>query len=256
MLSIVTYNLRFPWNGDGINSFMHRAGMIVDKINKEKPDIICFQEGVDKNIDFLQSTLHDYEIVFDQRNTDFGGEGLAVAFRKSKFRLLELSFFWLSPTPYLPGSRFESQSNCPRICQRLTFKRKEDSKLFRVFNTHLDHVSDEARILGIQSVMSYVEEENARMELPFFIMGDLNAEPESRTIAYCNSYAKLPIRDLTCSIPVSYHGFGKEDELCKIDYIFSDVQTASLPYSVRVWDDCYNGIYLSDHYPIALEIDI
>ena len=45
-MKIVTFNLDCCWDGaEGINSFIHRAGMIYERINAEKPDIIAFQEG-------------------------------------------------------------------------------------------------------------------------------------------------------------------------------------------------------------------
>ena len=45
-LKIVTYNIRQPWDWaeDGVNSFIHRAGMVLTKIDEEKPDVLAFQE--------------------------------------------------------------------------------------------------------------------------------------------------------------------------------------------------------------------
>ena len=57
-LKIASYNLRCIWTkGDGVNCFLHRAGMVLDKINAEKPDVICFQECIDKKGDFLGKDL-------------------------------------------------------------------------------------------------------------------------------------------------------------------------------------------------------
>ena len=56
-IKIVTYNLRCIWKGDGINGFIHRAGMIFDKINAELPDIIAFQEAIPKHIEFLKTAF-------------------------------------------------------------------------------------------------------------------------------------------------------------------------------------------------------
>lgn len=256
MLSIISYNLRYSWSGDGANSFVSRAGNILTVIERESPDIICFQEGVERNIDFLSRHLDGYHIVFNQRNSDLGGEGLATAYRKDRFRLLELSFFWLSPTPDKPGSRYPDQSDCPRICQCATFKRIEDGALFRTFNLHLDHVGDKARILGMQTVMERVKADGQRWPLPFFILGDFNAEPGSETMSFCDTHDSPKIVDLTRDIPATFHDFGRAPAPSKIDYIYSDAQTAKRKFSTRILTDCVNGIYLSDHYPVALEIDI
>ena len=41
-MKIVTFNLRSRYKGDGINSFVHRAVLLCDKIEEERPDIIAF----------------------------------------------------------------------------------------------------------------------------------------------------------------------------------------------------------------------
>lgn len=254
MLSLTTFNLRCAWNQDGINSFISRAGGIIEKIHEKAPQILCFQEGTDQNINFLKRTLTDYHIIFNQRNADFGGEGLATAYRKDQFHLLALDSFWLSDTPHMPGSRFAEQSIYPRICQKLLFKRLSDDKLFRVYNVHLDHISEQAKILGIQCVLQHIEADAALLPLPFFILGDLNAEPDSKTITFCKEYMPVSIKDLTENISASFHDFGRLRYESKIDYIFADTNTAAFPFNVECWEDCINGIYLSDHYPICLEI--
>ena len=39
-IKIVSFNLRSQYTGDGINAFVHRAGLIYEKIKQEKPDIV------------------------------------------------------------------------------------------------------------------------------------------------------------------------------------------------------------------------
>ena len=47
-LKIVTFNVRQPWDypEDGVNSFIHRAGMVLTKIDDEKPDICYGSAGL------------------------------------------------------------------------------------------------------------------------------------------------------------------------------------------------------------------
>ena len=54
MLKIVTFNIRCQPYLDGINAFIHRAGYIFDKIQKENSDVICFQEVVPFQLDMLK----------------------------------------------------------------------------------------------------------------------------------------------------------------------------------------------------------
>ena len=37
-MKIVSFNLRCVWQGDGINAFIFRAGMIYDKIMRDQAD--------------------------------------------------------------------------------------------------------------------------------------------------------------------------------------------------------------------------
>ncbi len=252
-IKIVSFNLRCGWGSDGVNCFPNRAGGIVDKINTEKPEVIGFQEGTEKNISFLKKTLCDYDIFFNQRDKNFGGEGLAIAIRRDSIALLALDFFWLSETPYTPGSRYAIQSPCPRICQSAILK-TADNKLFRIYNNHLDHESDSARILGITQVMERVKTDKANLDLPFFILGDFNALPDSETIAFCNNYTDPKTVDITNHIKVSFHAYGNDSS--KIDYIYTDADTAKGVKEVEPWDDEREGVYLSDHYPIAAEVEL
>lgn len=258
MLKIVTFNLRSVWDGDGVNCFLNRGAGIMQKIGEEKPDVICFQEGIEKSIAFLRAHLKpEYDIIYNQRDADFGGEGLAVAVRTETVTLLGVDFFWLSETPDMPGSRYPIQSNCPRICQCLLFKQNDTKKLFRVYNNHLDHVSDSARILGIKQVMERVAEDSGKFgEVPVFILGDLNAFPDSETIQYCNTYKPFPVIDLTAGMEGTFHNYGRMVPPEKIDYIYADTKTAQLPHSTVRWTEERCGVYLSDHYPVALEIEL
>ena len=255
-IKIVTFNLRCAYTEDGMNSFIHRAGMIFDKINEEKPDIICAQEAVPAHVKFFKKNLSDYITIYNGRTASFGGEGLALIIKKDRLNLLSLDFFWLSETPYVPGSRLEEQSSCPRICQAALFQINGTKSLFYVYNNHLDHKSDSARILGIKQVLEKVKTDRQRYELPLFILGDFNADPDSETIRYCNEYKDIDLVNLTADIGVTFHGFGQPHKYQSIDYIYTDYASAPRVTSVTKWDDEINGIFLSDHYPIAAEFEI
>ncbi len=259
MLKLVTYNLRCLWLAhepwDGINSFVHRAGMILDTIDTRKPDVICFQEAVERNSAFLEKHLYGYDFLYHGRNTDMLGEGLAIAWNKETTEFLSMDCFWLSPTPYVPGSRFEEQSECPRICLSFMLREKSTGKAYRVYDTHLDHISDKARILGITQLMEQVKEDSEKMLLPTFVLGDFNAQPGSEPIKFIEAFSDFEVKELTADSGVTYHGFGKATPE-KIDYIYADKATAEHRHTMCKWEECENGIYLSDHYPIEIDIEL
>ena len=80
-MKIVTFNVRCMYRSlDKENCFIHRAGMILDTIAEEKPDVICFQEATPENMGFLRRYLKpDYTLLLNQREEGLTGEGLAVA---------------------------------------------------------------------------------------------------------------------------------------------------------------------------------
>ena len=253
--TIVSYNIRTIYDGcDGINNFIHRAGFVNDKIVTEKPDIIGFQEIKQQHKDLLDKLLPEYQIVGHLRNENYDGEGVYTAVRKDKYQILGFETRWLSPTPFVPGSRYENQSVCPRTCIMTLVRHLETGKVFRVYNLHLDHISDEARVLGIQSAFGFIDEMNEKYKLPFALLGDFNARPESETIRLCNS--REDMKDVTSHIPTTFHQFGTMEEDVKIDYIYMSGEFADKVSEVKIWDDEKYGIYLSDHYPICAEFEL
>ena len=258
-MKIVTFNIRYVWDSeaDPKNAFIHRAGLIYDKVSRETPDIMAFQECTPKIMELMEKMFPEYAFCGQYRSVNYEGEGLFVAVKKSDWSVISYESFWLSPTPYVAGSRYPIQSDCPRICNVVQVRHKENGKMMRIYNTHLDHVSDEARIEGIKCVLEKMEEFNARLVLPSVIMGDFNASPQCSTIKYCDEYEKTPIVDVTKDIPLTYHGWGGVlvPEFEKIDYIYVSDGLEKMLANVCLWDDCHAGIYLSDHYPICAEFD-
>lgn len=256
-LKIVTFNIRFPWEGDGTNSLFCRFGLILDKIAEQKPDVIFFQEATPKNMGVLRESISpEYMVILNQREVDYTGEGLAIAYKKERLSLYGLEVFWLSPTPKVVASRFEGQSKHSRICQRVMLKDEKTGNVFRVYNLHLEELSEEVRYLQMKVVMQRVKEDMVLDAMPFFIVGDFNATPDEKAIQYCLAENECGICDLTSNIAESYHEFGKINPAHKIDYILADKETARSSFSVVAWKDEVNGVYLSDHYPIALEIEM
>jgi len=248
MIKIVTFNLRCVWDRDGINSFIHRAGAVQEKILKEMPDIIGFQEVIPRQRDWMEWMERDYTIVGQFRDENFSGEGTFIAVKKSSYDVLAFDTFWLSPTPYKAGSRYEKQSDCPRICNIVRIRNKATGEICRVLNLHLDHVSDEAKILGLQCALKHLRELDEKAYFPSIIMGDFNAEPESETIQMLNSYQGGGFADVTVSVPCTFHDYGRRS--VKIDYIYMTGMLAERVNEIGVWDDEHEGIYLSDHYPV------
>jgi len=252
-MKFVTFNLRLDNGLDGINCFSHRAGGILKKIESEKPDVIGFQECLPNQFDFLRRHLTDYMVVGNGRSVTYGDEHSCIAFLKDKYELMALDTMWLSPTPFTPGSRHAEQSSHPRIVTYVALRPYDGGAPFRVYNTHLDHVSELAMTLGAQSIVEMALSHLERLEMPLVIMGDMNAEPSSRPIRTFLDDPVLRLTDHTANIPVSFHDYGRIPGV-KIDYILSRGMKATS--ETIAWDDVSDGIYLSDHYPLCAELDL
>lgn len=58
--------------------------------------------------------------------------------------------------------------------------------------------------------------------------------------------------DFSSDISYSFHNYGEVEE--KIDYIYGS-QDIKCKHT-EVWSDCVNQVYLSDHYPICIDVVI
>ena len=240
-MKIVTFNLRCDNNWDGENRWEFRKGLVLDRLEKEAPDVVGFQEVKPEMATFLRKHWNGYLCVGCGRGVVFDGENNMIGFRPDRFELMQLDTFWLSETPYKPGSRYPGQSDCPRVCTHVMLRPVEGAKLFHVYNTHLDHVSDEARVLGAQAILKRIAEDQALWPAPLLLTGDMNAFPDSPAIALFEA----SLKNETPGFTASYHGFGTCPEHEQIDYIFSRGFAASQP--PVAWSEQSFGKYLSDH---------
>ena len=253
-MKLVTFNIRCDYNQDGINNFEFRKPYILAKIHKESPDIICFQEVLPHVADWLKVNLTEYYIIGCGRDEELKNEQMSIAYKRTRYNLIKLEVFWLSDTPNIPGSRYTNQSDCPRLCTTALFQELETSALFRIYNTHLDHLGSETRALGLKQILEHISEQDKKegplLSAPIILTGDLNAVPDSDELQQLKQYPDL--LDVTSHIPGTFHDYGRLSEPEKIDYIIA--QKDILCNQVTIWDDSHQGIYLSDHYPVCAEL--
>lgn len=255
MLKFVTFNIRCDYNQDGENSFVYRKPVISRKIREEKPDVICFQEVLPHVAKWLKEELTDYYVAGCGRSEALDNEQMTVAFRKDRLNLLAMDTFWLSDACYKPGSRYEEQSECPRACTEMVLEDMEARQVFRLVNIHLDHLGAEARILGMKQILRKMDEEEFLPDIPVLLAGDFNGEPDSRELLYIKQ--RQDYENLTEGIGITFHGFYGEEPPQSIDYIFlRNADSRALKCShVEKWEDCTDGVWLSDHYPVCASLE-
>lgn len=246
-LKVVTYNVLCSTD----EAFSPRWELGRRRILAEQPDVIGFQETRPNQQKMIADSLPDYAVLGFGRDPDFGGESNCIAFRKEVFTLFGFHQCWLSPTPFVPGTRFPEQSPCPRVCVTVMLKHRALPLPIRFYNTHLDHVSEQARVLGMSQVLRRIQADNDDWALPYVLTGDMNARPDSQPIRDALAFSAYPMKDVSANLTDSFHSFGRVTGE-KIDYIFTNTATDASP--AVLWDDCENGVYISDHYPVAAEL--
>lgn len=249
MIRFVTFNIRCDYDQDGANSFRFRRDFVRRKIEREKPDVLCFQEVVPHVAVWLRETLREYSALGCGRSASFEDEQMTILFRPDRFELLAYETFWLSPSG-VPGSRFPGQSGCPRTAAEAILYDRTEKTLFRVINTHLDHESADARAKGLAQILERIAHPRLFPEAHVILAGDFNAEPDWPELAPL--WANGRMTDAARDAGGTFHDYGRETPPEKIDYVClaPDLRGAN----ASCWTDEENGLYLSDHYPVYVEI--
>lgn len=244
-VKLATFNIRCDYGEDGRNNFCFRKPLILEALRRETPDAVCFQEVRPHVAVWLKEALTDYYVVGCGRSETLEDEQMAVAYRKDRLNLIAMETFWLSETPYVPGSRYPRQSTCPRTGTEVLLEDLDSRQVFRLTNVHLDHEFPEARELALAQLLARREDRRLFPLVPEILAGDMNAEPDDPEMAALKA---SPYRNLTAGIGVTYHGFGLADQPCSIDYILTRGFACD---GVEKWTDERDGVYLSDHYPVC-----
>ena len=251
-IKIMSYNVRCLTPLDlGKKSWYYRADLIMSDIASEAPDIIGFQEATKWQYNYLVDCMPQYDSVITYRDKSVASEGCPIFYNTEQFTLIDKGSFWLSETPDVMSKDWGAA--CYRICSYVILTENASGKDFVVFNTHLDHVSDEARIKGIAVVLDKIAQFGG---LPAVIMGDFNAVEGSETYKSVTQdfldarYEAAETRD-----SYTYQNWGNLESAKRLDYfMISKEGIAALRYDVIPAQ--HDGVYASDHCPIVLELKL
>lgn len=193
--------------------------------------------------------MKGYDSIITYRDEMISSEGCPVFFRTDLYTLIDKGSFWLSETPDVMSKGWDAA--CYRICSYAILKDKTTEKEFVVFNTHLDHVSDTARINGIQVVLDKIAEFGS---LPAVLMGDLNAEEDSETYRSATvNFLDAKYQTENTMTSCTFQNWGTELDRNCIDYVMIS-KTAFKVNSYKVITETYDGVYTSDHFPLSVSI--
>ena len=252
--SIISYNIRYDNNWDIENSWKIRRNKISQILVQYSPSIIGIQEGLLNQVQYIDSSLIDYDYVGVGRDDGKDkGEFCAIYFDTTRYVLLKNSTFWLSETPDTISVGWDAALE--RICTYGLFKDRITKIIFWVFNTHFDHIGVVAREKSSELILKRINKIN-RQSLPVILMGDFNSIPNSSPVKEIKT-------ELSDALQISleklqgprgtFNGFNEDLPIEKrIDYIFTnDLKVLSYTH---INDRLNNNRHISDHLPVMIKI--
>ncbi len=253
-LTVMSYNVYVV--DDLIHSHEKRAAGVCENIRNVMPDVFCLQEA---NLDWMQrigGAMPEYAHVGRGREKDeTAGEFSPVFYRADKYELTAGGTFWFSDTPDTPSRTWLSRYY--RICSWAVLKEKTSGFSFAVFNSHWDHISVESRnrsaLLLLEKAAEYAP------DLPVIITGDFNCKPN--TVAYetliDGGFVDCAYVSPEADDTGTFHGYYRTSTAGElpIDHILFD-SARGYSASYRVITDKYDGMYPSDHFPIAARLTL
>lgn len=255
-LKLMTYNIRLDVETDQENDWTHRKDYFASQIHFYEPDILGVQEAKPNQINDMATFFADFRFVGTGRDGANQGESSAIFYKTARLLLLESNTFWLSETPASASKGWDAAFN--RVCTYALFDDKKTKQKFWVFNTHLDHVGEEAKTKGIALILSKIAALNSR-KYPVFFMGDFNSEPTTDRIIELKKVMN-DARDITQEKPFgptgTFNNFKHNEATTKlIDYIFISKNDKVQVRKYAVLSDSKDLRYPSDHLPVYIEIN-
>ena len=251
-ITLATFNIRCPVDKTP-HTWNERKPRCLAVIKQNRFDIFGVQEAIRFQLDDLVG--NEYQFIGGGRD-DFKdkGEFSAILYRKDRFELIKGGTFGLSEKPDVPG--FKSWKTAyPRIATWGLFRDKITGKVFIYYNTHLDHISELARINGIKLLVEHARKNAAGK--PLVISGDFNAKPDSGTYKTAKSLLldSAVISQTPHTGPVyTFQGFGRYKPEQPIDYIFVSKEFTVLSHKTD--DTKFPEGFASDHFPVVTKLQI
>lgn len=255
-IKVMSYNLRFNNPRDGDNAWPHRKEWVAEILQRERLDLLGVQEALAGQVDFLQQQLDEFEVYSVGRDDGKRkGEATAIFYRKERFERVDAGTFWLSDKPDVVGS-VGWDAALTRICSWVRLRDRKSGRLVVFFNTHFDHVGEQARRESATLIRKKVVE--LAGDAAWVITGDFNAFPDSPVIERMirEEDALLATVDTRSSKTAghkgpnsSWCGFHEIVPDRRIDYVFTSPTAEVLETAILT--DQRDGRFPSDHLPVT-----
>lgn len=254
-LRVMSFNVRGSFVDDGENAWPARRELNVATIKKAAPDLIGFQELQDGNWEDYERALPGFGRERGPRYNN--AEPFcypSIFWKDSALQRVAAGGFWLSTTPREFSESWKTR--CVRSATWVRLRAESGLPVF-VLNTHLDHVSEEARLEGARLIVRELERLRAGGE-PAIVIGDFNCAPGSPPYCVFMEAGYLDVHiEAGGQEAGTFHAFTGEAQLPRIDWVLLDPGACQVEFrEAKIIRDAAPPVYPSDHFPLLVELEL
>jgi endonuclease/exonuclease/phosphatase family metal-dependent hydrolase len=266
LVRVMTFNVletdpTYYAEGQFSAAWANRADYNVKVIRRCQPHLIGFQEFEQSHWDTYRQRLPEY----DSFITDSQGGLLenSIFWKSDRFERVSSGMSWLSPTPHVPSAAWGASD--PATTAWVHLRSCQSGTELLHLNTHLDALSEPARVHSTHLILDSLAQFQAGAEAPMIVTGDFNCNPGSPAYelfmshGFVDSYRAAGHGDSAESS--TFHAFkGREfsaldsgEELfLRVDWILARGKLRTT--SCTIVRDAEPPLYASDHYPVVAEM--
>lgn len=235
-----------------------RKALVFGILRDFAPDVVGLQEPYRHQIEDILRASPGLDHVGDGRDGGKRGEYSSILYRTERFQVDDSGTFWLSDTPEKKSRSWGNSYH--RICTWARLVERRSGRALYVFNTHLDHRSQNSREKSVRLIAKRI---HARRHAdPFVLTGDFNAGEEDPVIRYLTGEtaerSPVPVVDSFRRVHPHATTVGTGNRFTgrtngeKIDHIFVPPGTKVLSATIIRTHD--RDVYPSDHYPVTARL--
>lgn len=165
-VEIMTYNVRRQGpEAKAERQWDQRKSAMIAFLKDEQPDVIGLQEPIESQLNDISGGLGThYDIVGQGRGSSWWGKGAdelnPLVYNKNRLTLEDSGTFSLNESSVFYWPLFIKHVGLlPRICTWASFTTQSGDRI-NVYNTHLDHKWDQARLNQIKVILEKIKAQN------------------------------------------------------------------------------------------------
>ena len=153
-IRIASYNIEYKHDDPGRPTWEERLPYIKWVVGEYGFDVMGVQEPYEPEYNNLKELLGpEYESVFASTNLEQPDFSNAIFWKVSRVEKLDDGIFWYTENP---GQKNGFGGGSSRLCIWAKFKDKETGKIFFLFNSHYDFLSNEAMLVSSRLLLQKI----------------------------------------------------------------------------------------------------